>query len=178
VLVAFQEETAYRGYAFQRLVDELRSWTTGGKVATDESSHSVMKHVMTALAVIIMALFFAIQHWDNPGMSGATKIWATTNIALAGALFGICYVKTQSLAIPIGMHVGWNWAQGNLLGFGVSGTTDTPGFLKPVFHAKPIWLTGGSFGLEASALCTFICTAAIVVALVWKPKSPETTPES
>ena len=49
-----------------------------------------------------------------------------------------------------------------VLGFGVSGTTPTPGFWTPVFHAKPQWLTGGAFGLEASLPCAVLCLLAIV----------------
>ena len=51
-----------------------------------------------------------------PGMDGATKAWATLNIGLAAILLGFCYLRTRSLALPIGLHLGWNWAQGSLLG--------------------------------------------------------------
>ena len=134
------------------------------------ASHSLADLVLTALAVTVMATYFAMTHWGNPNITGGTRIWAMINIALAGVLFGVCYLKTRSLALPIGLHLGWNWAQGCLLGFGVSGHTDKPGLLKPVFHDKPLWISGGDFGLEASVLFTLICSAAIVAMLFWKPK--------
>jgi len=109
---------------------------------------------------------FAHDHWGNPGMLGATKAWASLNIGLASILLGFCYLRTRSLAMPIGLHLGWNWAQGGLLGFGVSGTTDTKGLWTPVFHGKPEWLTGGPFGLEASLPCALVCGAAIL--LIWR----------
>ena len=62
----------------------------------------------------------------------------------------------------MGIHLGWNWAQGNLLGFGVSGTEAGPTVLKPVFDG-PEWLTGGAFGLEASLPCLLV----IGVCCVW-----------
>jgi hypothetical protein len=111
-------------------------------------------------------------HWGNPGMHGATKIWATVNIALAAVLLGLCYLRTRSLALPIGVHLGWNWAQGSLLGFGVSGTTDIKGLWTPVFHSKPEWLTGGAFGLEASLVCTLVCGVAILGLWRWKGLAP------
>lgn len=146
ILVGFNEETLFRGYLFQRLVGGLGEWP----------------------AQLLMAFFFAFAHWHNPGMTGATKVWATVNIALAAILLGLCYLKTKSLALPIGVHIGWNFTQGNILGFGVSGTTDAKGLLTPVFGAKPEWLTGGAFGLEASLPCVIVCLAAIVALLMWK----------
>lgn len=149
VIVGFNEETLFRGYLFQRLVGGLGEWP----------------------AQVLMALLFGMAHWNNPGMTGATKIWATVNIALAAILLGLCYLKTKSLALPIGVHIGWNFTQGNLLGFGVSGTTDAKGLLQPVFASKPEWLTGGAFGLEASLPCVIVCGAAILALLLWKRSS-------
>lgn len=144
--VAFSEETLFRGYPFQRSVGGM------GTTATQ----------------VAFAAFFALAHWGNPGMAGATKAWATINIALAAILLGFCYLRTRSLALPIGVHLGWNWAQGSLLGFGVSGTTDTPGLWTPIFHGKPEWLTGGAFGLEASLPCAVVCGAFILALWVWR----------
>jgi len=146
IIVGFNEETLFRGYLFQRLVDGMGQWP----------------------AQILMALFFGLAHWGNPGMTGATKVWATVNIGLAAILLGLCYLKTKSLALPIGVHIGWNFTQGNVLGFGVSGTTGAKGLLQPVFHGKADWITGGAFGLEASLPCVIVCGAAIVALLLWK----------
>lgn len=138
--VAIFEEVTFRGYLFQRLVRGMGEWP----------------------AQLLLAGLFALAHWQNPGMRGATKIWASLNIGMAAILLGLAFLKTRSLALPMGIHLGWNWAQGNLLGFGVSGTTTDPGFLKPVFHSRPEWLTGGSFGLEASLPCLLIVGACCV----------------
>ena len=146
--VAFNEELFARGYPFQRLVDGSGLWA----------------------GQLVFAALFALMHWGNPGMHGATKAWATLTIGLSAILFGFCYLRTRSLALPIGLHLGWNWAQGSLLGFGVSGTIDTKGLWTPAFHGRPEWLTGGAFGLEASLPCVFVCGAAIWV--VWRWKGP------
>jgi hypothetical protein len=92
-----------------------------------------------------------LTHLDNPGMTGDGKVLAGINIFLASILFGLAYIRTQSLAMPIGLHFTANLMQGGVLGFGVSGT-DQSGLLKPIFAGVPEWLTGGQIGLEASIL--------------------------
>ena len=144
--VAFSEEMVSRGFPFQRLVKGAGPW----------------------VGQLVFAGLFALMHWGNPGMHGATKVWATLNIGLAAILLGFCYLRTRSLALPIGVHLGWNWAQGSLLGFGVSGTSMTTGAWSPVFHGRPEWLTGGAFGLEASLLCTLVSGAAILGLWRWR----------
>jgi len=148
--VAINEEVSFRGYPFQRLVQSIGPWPTQ----------------------ILLAILFAAIHWGNPGIrdaSPALKTWTTLNIALAAVLLGLCYLKTRSLALPIGVHLGWNWAQGHLLGFQVSGTV-TQGLWKPVLANKPQWLTGGAVGLEGSAVCSGLVIAAILALVLWKPE--------
>ena len=143
--VACFEELLFRGYIFQRSTQGLGFFG----------------------AQVVFAFFFAFSHWGNPGMVGATKAWATLNIALAALLLGLCWRRTGSLALPIGVHLGWNWTQGNLFGFGVSGTS-AKGWWTPVFQGRPAWLTGGAFGLEASAVCAAVCGLAILALWRWE----------
>jgi len=145
--VAFSEELLFRGYLFQRLERGLGRWP----------------------AQALVALLFAAVHWGNPGMTGATRVWASLNIAIAAILLGLCYLRTRSLALPIGLHLGWNWAQGMVLGFGVSGLSSS-GWWRPVFQSRTPWLTGGRFGLEASLPCAIVATAACL-ALAWDDRN-------
>jgi hypothetical protein len=144
--VALSEELTFRGYAFQRLVRGMGEWP----------------------AQLLLAGLFALAHWSNPGMTGVTRAWASLNIGMAAIFLGLALLKTRSLALPIGIHLGWNWAQGLLLGFGVSGTTSGAGLLTPVFHGRPQWLTGGAFGPEASLPCLLILGAACLCLTRWK----------
>lgn len=125
--VALAEELLFRGVLFQRLIDGLGVW----------------------LAQILTALLFVLTHLNNPGMEGTTRAWAGCNIFLASILFGLTFVRTRSLAMPIGLHFMANVIQGVILGFGVSGESE-PSLLIPIFQDTPSWLTGGAFGLEAS----------------------------
>lgn len=101
-------------------------------------------------------------------MSGSTRIIASANIFIAAIMFGTAFIRTGSIAMPLALHFAANWVQGTLLGFGVSGN-EQAGILKPFFTRAPEWLTGGSFGIEAS-LPGLICVVAITVLLyLWKP---------
>jgi len=145
LFVALFEETLFRGFIFQRLLDGAGIW----------------------VAQIVLALLFALGHWDNPGMVGATKFWASLDLALGAILLGLAYIRTLSLALPVGIHLGWNWTQGYLLGFGVSGR-DQSGWFQPIFQGKAEWLTGGDFGPEASIFAVIV--DIICIALLWKWK--------
>lgn len=143
--VALLEELLFRGFVFQRLIDGLGRWP----------------------ALLAMALLFALAHWGNPGMDGPTLTWASIDTVLGALLLGLAYLRTGSLALPIGIHFGWNWAQGALLGFDVSGFGQA-GWLLPELLGKPQWLTGGAFGPEASVFAVLV--DAVAVGLMWKWK--------
>jgi hypothetical protein len=146
--VAFNEELIFRGYPFQRLTQGFL-----GRLGT----------------LVLFGLFFAYAHWQNPGMAGATRFWATLNIALAAILLGLAWIRTGSLALPIGIHLGWNWCQGPLMGFKVSGT-EAGGWFKPVLHpGSPDWIHGGVFGLEGTLACAVLCAGACVLVWFWRP---------
>lgn len=125
--VAIAEELLFRGFMFQRLIKAFGQWP----------------------AQLIIGGLFLLTHINNPGMSGSTKLLASINIFTASILFGLAYINTQSLAMPIGIHFMANFMQGTILGFGVSGGKE-PSLLSPVQNHAPVWLTGGDFGLEAS----------------------------
>ncbi|MEO7326688.1 MAG: type II CAAX endopeptidase family protein [Dokdonella sp.] len=145
VCVALLEELLFRGFVFQRLIDGIG---IGGAQA-------------------LMAVLFAVGHWGNPGMQGTTEFWATLDTMLGASLLGFAYLRTGSLALPIGIHFGWNWAQGALLGLDVSGF-DQAGWFAPTILDQPQWLTGGSFGPEAS-ICSVVVDAAVLL-LIWRWK--------
>ena len=145
VFVALFEETLFRGFVFQRLVAGAGAW----------------------VALIVLGLLFATSHWGNPDMHGATLAWATVELFLGAVLLGLAYLRTRSLALPIGIHFGWNWALGNVLGFGVSGF-EQAGWLQPLLLDRPEWMTGGRFGPEASVFAVVV--DVLLVAILWKWK--------
>ena len=149
LFVAIFEEVLFRGFLFQRLVAGAGVW----------------------VAQITLGLMFATGHWDNPGMQGATLALATLELFLGAVLLGLAYLRTRSLALPIGIHLGWNWAQGHLLGFGVSGY-EQAGWFHPLLQEKPEWVTGGSFGPEASVFAVIVDIMLILLLWRWKGSAP------
>jgi len=143
--VALFEETLFRGFMFQRLLDGVGVWP----------------------AQIALATLFAAAHWGSPGMQGTTEIVAFTDIFLAAVMLGLAYLRTGSLALPTGLHLGWNWTEGHVLGFGVSGY-DFAGWLHPLFQGKAEWLTGGAFGPESSIFSPLVSILVIVLLCRWK----------
>jgi membrane protease YdiL (CAAX protease family) len=141
VAVTIAEEVVFRGVFFQRLNAGV------GVIASQ----------------ILVAAYCLLTHSGNPGMERSVKWFASINIFFASILFGLVYLRTRSLAMPIGLHMMANFTQGNILGFGVSGHSES-GLLHPIFDNSPVWLTGGQFGLEASApgLVFLIFTIAFV----------------
>jgi membrane protease YdiL (CAAX protease family) len=148
--VAAAEELLFRGFVFQRFISGLGQWP----------------------AQLIIAAFFLLTHLNNPGMTGTVKVMASINIFLASILFGVAFIRTRSLAMPLGLHWMANWVQGGILGFGVSGTEQL-GLLKPVFGAAPAWLTGGQFGLEASLPGLICVVIALLVLYAGQPTTPD-----
>ncbi|MBU3969649.1 MAG: CPBP family intramembrane metalloprotease [Alphaproteobacteria bacterium] len=145
--VAVAEELLFRGVLFQRLIAAVGVWP----------------------AQVALGLLFVLTHLDNPGMDGATRLWAGANIFAASLLFGMAFVRTRSLALPIGLHFMANVVQGVVLGFGVSGEAE-PSLLAPQFLSASEWLTGGAFGLEAS-LPGLITVGILLAASILLPRS-------
>lgn len=135
LLVATSEEMVFRGYVLNNMMDSL------GK--------------QTALAA--SAGLFTLAHVFNPGI---TPI-GITNIFLGGVLLGINFIYTRSLWFSIGLHFGWNFIQGYLLGFAVSGYS-APTLLQQELKGHPV-LTGGAFGVEGSLVTTGLLAAGILL---------------
>ena len=143
--VAVLEELLFRGFVLQRLVEGIGArW-----------------------ALPLMAALFAAAHLGNPGMDGITMVTATLDNALGALLLGLAWLRTRSLALPIGIHFGWNWLQGAVLGFDVSGMAQA-GWLHPQLLDAPQWLSGGAFGPEASVCAVVVDAVAVLLLWRWK----------
>jgi membrane protease YdiL (CAAX protease family) len=136
VAAAF-EEALFRGYILQTFSRAGLAW----------------------MAIILTSLFFALAHLRNPGANWISSL----NTAIAGVWFGVAYLKTRDLWLPFGMHFIWNWVQGSIFGIEVSGLKDIlRATLLQEVDTGPAWLTGGSYGIEASLTCTVVLTACTV----------------
>ena len=134
LLVGTQEEWFARGYLLQNLAEGLYGPRSPAKGAV-------------FIAYLLTSLFFGFLHINNPH--------ATLTSSLTLALFGLCvglgFILTGELAIPIGLHIGWNFAQGAIFGFPVSGADTHLSLLATQQSGPTIW-TGGAFGPEGGLL--------------------------
>ncbi len=121
VLVGWNEELLSRGYQLQNLADGINlTW-----------------------GVIISSAVFGILHLGNPGAS-----WVSTlGIFLAGVFLAYGYIRTGRLWLSIGLHIGWNFFEGVIFGFPVSGL-DVFRLTRITVTGPELW-TGGAFGPEA-----------------------------
>jgi len=121
----------------------------------------VQKRAGTWLALAVSAVLFGLAHLVNPGAT----VWGAVAIAIeAGLMLGAAYVATGSLWLPIGLHLGWNIATVAVFGTVTSGS-ESRGAIVTATTSGPDWLTGGSFGPEASVIAVVVCSAAAAILL-------------
>lgn len=137
LFVAFAEEILARGYCFQSLIH-------GTNVRT---------------AVVLTSLFFAMMHYFNPNIS----LLPAFNIFIVGIWFALAFLRTGQLWFSIGLHFGWNFTEGTLIGFPVSGTWNQSIFRS--IETGPDWITGGAFGPEGGVLATLM--VGVGIAMLW-----------
>lgn len=147
-LVAFHEELSFRGYILQNLKSD---W---GPI----------------IGIVASSILFGIFHGLNPNFS-----WlALLNIVLAGGLLAACYFVTGELWLPMAFHFSWNFVQGSVFSFPVSGLV-TDGLLLTETGGNPL-ITGGAFGPEGGLISTLVMSLGLVVLLVWhKRRKPDDT---
>jgi membrane protease YdiL (CAAX protease family) len=121
ILAGASEEIIFRGYILQN----LREWPG------------------TILAVIMSSLLFGLVHGLNPNFN----LFAALNIALAGVAFCYAYLITGNLWLPLAFHFSWNFFQGPVFSFPVSGVI-SGGLLSTQVSQAKSGITGGAFGPE------------------------------
>ena len=137
LIVAVGEEIAFRGVLFRWIDERFGFWW----------------------AMIISGLVFGLVHLTNDNAT----LWGAIGIALeAGLLLGAAYKWSGSLWFPIGIHWAWNFSQGNIFGFAVSGNNAGDSIIQATIDG-PQWLTGGAFGAEASVISMVVGLAVTAV---------------
>ena len=85
--------------------------------------HFLIKYLKTGPAMLISAFVFGIYHWFTFGVWGnlATMIMVFVVTGLMGYVFAAAYVKTKSVILPVGIHLGWNWINNTVFSNGPNG---------------------------------------------------------
>jgi uncharacterized protein len=113
----------------------------------------------TLAALIVSSAFFGFAHIFNPN---ATVISSAAITIEAGLLLGFAYTATRSLWLPIGLHFGWNLAEGGIYSTAVSGGKIVHGVINTTMTGTDT-ITGGAFGPEASIVAVCVGSALTVV---------------
>ena len=124
IIVGWNEELLSRGYHLQTIASGLNLFW----------------------GVIISSAVFGLLHLGNPN---ATWVSAA-GIFFAGVYLAYGYIRTRQLWLSIGLHIGWNFFEGVVFGFPVSGL-DIYALTRIKVHGPELW-TGGAFGPEAGLI--------------------------
>lgn len=134
---AFYEEILIRGYLLTRLCRSgLNIW----------------------ISLSITSLIFSALHLANPDMS----ICSTVNLFLGGFFDGCIFLLTGSLWTAVISHCAWNWLQGSIFGFNVSGGEFYQSLIKLEYPSYNL-INGGLFGFEGSIICTILLLPSVFV---------------
>jgi len=150
VVVGITEEILSRGYQLRNLAE---GFNFGGR------------HPRAALLVawIGSSFVFGLLHVLNPN----TTWISTLNLMLAGMFLGLGLVLTGRLGLPIGLHITWNFFQGNVFGFPVSGNDFTSATFIAIKQGGPDLWTGGAFGPEAGLIGIAAILLGSLLIVLW-----------
>ena len=147
--VGIQEELFSRGYHLRNLAEGLNLSFVGPRGAL-------------LLGYACSSAIFGLLHAGNPNAS----VTSTINLIIAGLFLGLGYVLTGELAIPIGIHITWNFFQGNVFGFPVSGGAPSTTIIAIQQGGPELW-TGGAFGPEAGLLGLLAIAVGSMLTVIW-----------
>jgi membrane protease YdiL (CAAX protease family) len=124
--VGFGEELLSRGYHLQTIASGLNlPW-----------------------GIVLSSVIFAGLHIGNPNSDSILFVF--TGLFLSGLFLAFGYIRTKQLWLSIGLHIGWNFFEGVLFGFPVSGLHTYRLIVTEV--TGPVLWTGGPFGPEAGLI--------------------------
>jgi membrane protease YdiL (CAAX protease family) len=149
VAVGITEELVSRGYLLRNLAEGLNFKAIGPRRAL-------------GLAYFLSSALFGLFHFFNPNASTTSTIL----LVAAGLLLGLGFVLTGELAIPIGLHISWNFFQGRVFGFPVSGGQAGSTFIAIQQGGPTLW-TGGDFGPEAGLIGLAAILLGCVLIVAW-----------
>jgi membrane protease YdiL (CAAX protease family) len=142
IFVGISEELFSRGYCLNILKEGRKSWI---------------------IPVILSSIIFSLLHSMNQGISRLAYV----NLFLFGTFMSIIYIKIKNLWMGIGYHTAWNYFQGPIFGFFVSGNnTDSIYRIKLV---NPNIINGGSFGPEGGLIVTILLVISIFITCKFLP---------
>lgn len=112
------------------------------------------------LALVVSSALFGLLHLVITEDATALSVLSTT---VGGVMYGLAYLRTGRIWLGVGIHFAWNFVQGTVLGFVVSGTDDYSGAL---WHLSG----GGGYGPEGT-VAALVGRAVVIVLVLRVPLS-------
>tara|TARA_R110000868_G_scaffold259361_13_gene517494 strand:- start:4589 stop:5527 length:939 start_codon:yes stop_codon:yes gene_type:complete len=147
--LGFYEELISRSY----LITNFKEGFTNTKINPTKA---------TLGAILASSIVFGLLHVANPNAT----IFALINILFAGVMLAIPYVVSGRLSYSVGLHFSWNFFQGGIFGFRVSGIPIRNSVIDIQQGGNHIW-TGGSFGPEGGLIGLVLILLISVFFLVY-----------
>jgi uncharacterized protein len=149
VMIGFQEELL-RFYQIKNLSEGLSGFKPIGK------SGAIIS------ATIFGSVFFGCLHGANNGITPQ----AILLLALNGFILSLIYITTGRAWLAFGFHTGWDFAEGNLFGFPVSGYRETYTLISTQQPGAPVF-TGGSFGPDGGLINLVMIVLGTLLIITW-----------
>lgn len=137
-VLALAEELAFRGVALPALA-------------------VLLDHRLVAAAIVVALT--VLNHLFRDGVDGLSVL----SSALGGVMYTVAYLATGTIWLPVGLHLAWNFLQGPILGFPVSGKVGVENLVQQ-HPTGPEWLTGGAYGPEGGVV-GIAARVAVIAAL-------------
>ena len=148
LIQSFMEELICRGFILHRLKDKLP----------------------IIVAIIISILFFSIGHFSKMFDEGVLiGIIGIINLILISLIFVVITLRNKNIYGATGFHFIWNFALFNIIGLNLSGLETNNSIFK--MEAVNKFLTGYSYGIESSIVCTIILLLVLSSLLVINKKT-------
>lgn len=181
IATAFYIELFFRGYLITnlgegftflaRLYQPRPAVESGNRIR--RLLNNVWQRTPVLAAWLVATLFFLGVRVDA---DMATNV-LVLNLLRASFLLTLPFVLTRSLAIPIGLNLGWNIATqnvyglkvvaGGVLGSEVGGVPTSARALLVIVQGGPEMLTGGPLGPEAGLLGMAVVVLAGMIVMLW-----------
>jgi membrane protease YdiL (CAAX protease family) len=148
--VGISEELYHRGYRLKNYSEGMNGTRFGPALAIPA-------------ATVLTAVFFGFMHATNPNIT----VISILNLMAAGVFLALGCIFTGELALPIGLHIAWNFFQGNVFGFPVSGLSPMAASFLTIRQGGPEIFTGGAFGPEGGLVGVGAMVLGSVLILLW-----------
>jgi membrane protease YdiL (CAAX protease family) len=150
VFVGISEELYHRGYRLKNFSEGLNCTRFGPRLALPA-------------ATLLTSVYFGLMHATNPNVT----LVSVLNLMAAGIFLALGCIFTGELALPIGLHIAWNFFQGNVFGFPVSGMDPIAASFLTIRQGGPDFVTGGAFGPEGGWIGVGAMILGSALILLW-----------